>query len=226
MHEPGKPLAFVGLLLIKKVRSLSPLISACLQLKVLLIQPFNQWFSSRLFASINDSRDVFGLNPLRVVCIFRVISSCPTIPRKGKPSGRSSSRFCLRRNRPSIVSRPWITCASFHSPPLPQVFLLPNRADTLSFSFLATAISSVAPLNPYKHSNFNLFNSPSQTGRAHLLLISATPGQAGGALGVITLEDIIEEIISEEIVDETDRYEDNQSKKRAKRMTTAAVMRG
>jgi metal transporter CNNM len=38
--------------------------------------------------------------------------------------------------------------------------------------------------------------------------------------------DIIEEIISEEIVDETDQYEDNQSKRRAKRMTTAAVMRG
>jgi metal transporter CNNM len=65
-----------------------------------------------------------------------------------------------------------------------------------------------------------------QTGRAHLLLITSSPGVAGGALGVITLEDIIEEIISEEIVDETDRYEDNQSKRRAKRATNAAVMRG
>ncbi|PFH46900.1 hypothetical protein AMATHDRAFT_77452 [Amanita thiersii Skay4041] len=63
-----------------------------------------------------------------------------------------------------------------------------------------------------------------QTGRAHLLLISQTPGKAGGAIGVVTLEGI--EIISEEIVDETDRYEDNQSKRRAKRMTTSAVMRG
>ncbi|RXW19483.1 hypothetical protein EST38_g6374 [Candolleomyces aberdarensis] len=65
-----------------------------------------------------------------------------------------------------------------------------------------------------------------QTGRAHLLLISKTPGKAGGALGVITLEDIIEEIISEEIVDETDRYEDNRSKRKARRATTATIMRG
>lgn len=38
--------------------------------------------------------------------------------------------------------------------------------------------------------------------------------------------DIIEEIISEEIVDETDVYEDMHTKRRAKRQSTAAVMRG
>ncbi|KAH9487417.1 hypothetical protein JR316_0001492 [Psilocybe cubensis] len=66
-----------------------------------------------------------------------------------------------------------------------------------------------------------------QTGRAHLILISRTPGKIGGALGIITLEvhvRYLQEIISEEIVDETDMYEDNQSKKRAHRQMTTNIL--
>ncbi|KAJ7663470.1 hypothetical protein B0H17DRAFT_1211647 [Mycena rosella] len=81
---------------------------------------------------------------------------------------------------------------------------------------------------PEAHPRINCFQALDyfQTGRAHLILISNTPGKSGGAIGVITLEDIIEEILSEEIVDETDRYTDNVTKRSAKRLTTASVMLG
>jgi len=65
-----------------------------------------------------------------------------------------------------------------------------------------------------------------QTGRAHLLLITEHPGKPYGALGVVTLEDIIEEMINEEIVDETDLYTDNHTRQAVKRRGNAAVMRG
>ncbi|KAL1931673.1 hypothetical protein VTP01DRAFT_9816 [Rhizomucor pusillus] len=51
-----------------------------------------------------------------------------------------------------------------------------------------------------------------QEGRSHMALVSNNPGAKGGALGVITLEDVIEELIGEEIVDETDVYVDVHKK--------------
>ncbi|KAI8974735.1 hypothetical protein BDB01DRAFT_806285 [Pilobolus umbonatus] len=50
-----------------------------------------------------------------------------------------------------------------------------------------------------------------QEGKSHMALISSDPGGTSGALGVITLEDVIEELIGEEIIDETDVYVDGKS---------------
>ncbi|KAI0894583.1 DUF21-domain-containing protein [Annulohypoxylon nitens] len=47
-----------------------------------------------------------------------------------------------------------------------------------------------------------------QEGKSHMVLISESPGEDRGALGVVTLEDVIEELIGEEIIDESDVYID------------------
>lgn len=47
-----------------------------------------------------------------------------------------------------------------------------------------------------------------QEGKSHMIVVSETPGEPTGALGVLTLEDVIEELIGEEIVDESDVYID------------------
>lgn len=47
-----------------------------------------------------------------------------------------------------------------------------------------------------------------QQGKSHMVLVSESPGDDHGALGVVTLEDVIEELIGEEIIDESDVFVD------------------
>ncbi|WEW58113.1 cell agglutination protein Mam3 [Emydomyces testavorans] len=47
-----------------------------------------------------------------------------------------------------------------------------------------------------------------QEGKSHMVLVSEYPGEDYGALGVVTLEDVIEELIGEEIIDESDVFID------------------
>ena len=47
-----------------------------------------------------------------------------------------------------------------------------------------------------------------QEGKSHMVLVSEDPGKDHGAVGVVTLEDVIEELIGEEIIDESDVYVD------------------
>ncbi|KAG1108218.1 hypothetical protein G6F42_016066 [Rhizopus arrhizus] len=57
-----------------------------------------------------------------------------------------------------------------------------------------------------------------QEGKSHMAIVSSNPGGYGGALGVITLEDVIEGLIGEEIVDETDVFVDVQKKIKVNRV--------
>ncbi|KAJ9110877.1 hypothetical protein QFC19_001386 [Naganishia cerealis] len=107
--------------------------------------------------------------------------------------------------------------------------LLVKRRDPISIVSVRNpiiAFRSNRELNPMSSSPGFQALDYFQTGRAHLLLISEHPGTGKGALGIVSLEDLIEEIIGEEIVDETDTVTDNRSRRIAKRQGTAAVMRG
>ncbi|KAH6617055.1 hypothetical protein F5144DRAFT_381724 [Chaetomium tenue] len=62
-----------------------------------------------------------------------------------------------------------------------------------------------------------------QEGKSHMVLVSSYPGEDHGALGVVTLEDVIEELIGEEIIDESDVYIDVH--KAIRRLTPAPKAR-
>lgn len=51
-----------------------------------------------------------------------------------------------------------------------------------------------------------------QEGKSHMCVVSEEPGSSMGAIGVLTLEDVIEELIGEEIVDESDVFVDIHQK--------------
>lgn len=58
-----------------------------------------------------------------------------------------------------------------------------------------------------------------------MAIVSSNPGGYGGALGVITLEDVIESLIGEEIVDETDIFVDVHRKIKVNRPSLATAKR-
>ncbi|GCB83718.1 hypothetical protein scyTo_0024496, partial [Scyliorhinus torazame] len=61
--------------------------------------------------------------------------------------------------------------------------------------------------------------TPCVKGKSHLAIVQKVNSEGEGdpfyeVLGLVTLEDVIEEIIKSEILDESDLYTDNRSKKR------------
>ncbi|KAF9551801.1 hypothetical protein EC957_004124 [Mortierella hygrophila] len=62
-----------------------------------------------------------------------------------------------------------------------------------------------------------------QEGRSHMAIVTSEPGGFGHPVGVITLEDVIEELLGEEIVDESDVYVDIHNKIRVIRKPSKNV---
>eukprot|EP00123_Amoebidium_parasiticum_P007295 comp18023_c0_seq1/m.18523 comp18023_c0_seq1/g.18523 ORF comp18023_c0_seq1/g.18523 comp18023_c0_seq1/m.18523 type:complete len:434 (-) comp18023_c0_seq1:466-1767(-) len=73
---------------------------------------------------------------------------------------------------------------------------------------------------PYVQSDFPLLEllNMFQTGKSHMAVVA--DATSGTTVGIITLEDVIEEMIMEEIVDETDQYVNAERKVHVVRNTT------
>ncbi|CCV00555.1 unnamed protein product [Malassezia sympodialis ATCC 42132] len=110
----------------------------------------------------------------------------------------------------------------------------PHRPDAILGMLLVKQLIQYDPEDAWPVSRFNLMPLPEaspdlnlldainymQFGRSHMILVSKHPGEPSGAMGVVTLEDIIEEMIGEEIVDETDVFVDVHNKIKVVRQRT------
>lgn len=95
---------------------------------------------------------------------------------------------------------------------LVRILISYDPEDALPISSFPLATLPETSLNTSCLNILNYF----QEGKSHMVVVSETPGHDIGARGVLTLEDVIEELIGEEIVDETDVYVDvNKNIKRA-----------
>ena len=69
------------------------------------------------------------------------------------------------------------------------------------------------------HTNLEKIMSQMQSTRSHLFFVSderqarRNAGQVPACVGIVTMEDVIEELISDEIVDESDTVQDNISRR-------------
>lgn len=80
--------------------------------------------------------------------------------------------------------------------------------------FLSSDVNSYAHcMSRFKHKTFELtlFSFLMNAGKSHLAVVQRVNSEGEGdpfyeVMGIVTLEDVIEEIIKSEIVDETDLY--------------------
>ncbi|CAI4050947.1 Mam3p SKDI_15G0990 [Saccharomyces kudriavzevii IFO 1802] len=99
---------------------------------------------------------------------------------------------------------------------------LPNEPNNFIGMLLVRVLISYDPDDCLPISHFPLATLPEtspntsclnilnyfQEGKSHMCVVSKEPGSSHGAIGVLTLEDVIEELIGEEIVDESDVFVD------------------
>ncbi|KAA8595193.1 hypothetical protein FQN60_012328 [Etheostoma spectabile] len=125
------------------------------------------------------------------------------------PGTLSVSPFTGRRKSPR---------RALHRPERHQRFL--QSADGAYFcetSAVLTTGPSKDTLSPWPAANFQALEGPE--GKSHLAIVQRVNNEGEGdpfyeVLGIVTLEDVIEEIIKSEILDETDLYTDNKTKKK------------